>query len=440
MKSKIFILFVLSLFPVVSANTQNYDTVSTFAGTGSVGLGNSTLLSSTFNHPYGICSDSSGAIYVADALNHCIRKMQGGNVTTVAGNGISGDVDANGTSARLNSPTGVYFKNGYLYICDNLNNKIKRMDASGNVITIAGSGAWTHQDGPVSSAAFKEPKSLVVDNNNVVYVADYENHCIRKIANGQVTTIAGAGGVSGDQTGLAANARFYRPRDLCIDAQGNIYIVDLMNNKVKVLTTGGNVNLVAGSGSQGGNDGVGANASFDRPVGIDWFPTGELCVLDAVSAKIRMVTVGGVVTTIAGTGSSGYTNGPSLNATFNLPQDICFDPTGNLYVGDDNNNVIRILQGAFTNPKGFTEYTVHQLSVFPNPSTSSIIIQNPTTQNEKLNFVQIFTLDGKVAKTISITSQEPEIRIDISDLAAGSYILHAVSDVHRVYTAKIIRE
>lgn len=342
-----FIFGLLSGIIFLPAFSQTYTSVATFAGSGSPGLLDGPLATAMFNHPYGVCSDSTGAIYVADCFNNCIRKIQNGNVTTVAGNGSAGDVDAQGVNARLNNPTGVYFKNGYLYISDNLNNKIKRMDAAGNVVTIAGSGTWGFANGPALSAAFKEPKSLVVDNNNIVYVADYENHCIRKIANGQVTTYAGTGGVSGDVLGPAASARFYRPRDLCIDATGNIYVVDLMNNKVKVISTSGIVSLVAGSGANGNTNGTGASASFSRPVGIDWYPSGDLCVLSAVSPMIRTVTVPGVATSLAGTGVSGYLDGPVASAKFNLPQDICFDPFGNLYVGDDLNNVIRILTSNF---------------------------------------------------------------------------------------------
>lgn len=340
---KFILALIISLFVSVQATSQVFNAVATFAGTSAAGLLNGPLLSAKFKKPYGICCDSTGAIYVADTYNHCIRKIENGLVTTIAGNGSIGDVDAQGTNARFQYPTGVFFKKGYLYISDNLNNKIKRMDAAGNVVTIAGSGAWSYADGPALSAAFKEPKSIIVDDSGYVYVADYENHCIRKIANGFVSTYAGIGGVSGDVLGPAATAKFYRPRDLCMDSAGNIYVVDLMNNKVKVISNAGIVSLVAGSGVNGNQDGTGIGASFSRPVGIDWFPNGDLCVLSSSSPKVRRVTTSGVATSVAGNGSTGYVNGPVASARFNLPQDICIDPNGNLYISDDQNNVIRIL-------------------------------------------------------------------------------------------------
>lgn len=417
-----------------AVSAQNYMTVSTFAGTSVSGLSDGPLASAQFNHPYGVCSDGQDNIYVADTYNNCIRKIHNGMVSTIAGNGTSGDVDASGTSARFNHPTGVYYKNYYLYICDNLNNKIKRMDTSGNVVTIAGSGLWTYQDGPVNQAAFKEPKSLVVDNNNVVYVADYENHCIRKIANGQVTTYAGVGGTAGDQTGPASSALFYRPRDLCIDAMGNLYVVDLMNNKVKMISTTGTVSLVAGSGAQGNADGTGASATFDRPVAIDWLPSGDLCVLSAVSPMLRCVTTSGVVTTIAGTGTSGYFDGATNSAMFNLPQDICFTSNGDLYVGDDNNNVVRILTNI--NAKGIEERSAGQLNFYPNPATNNIFIDNSAA--DPISSLTIMTVDGKIMKKMEKVADTEQVKLDISDLPKGAYILYAITRKDALLTSRLI--
>ncbi len=341
---KILALSILLMGSIIAASGQTYTTVSTFAGTGTSGLVNGPVATARFNFNYGICSDSAGNIYVADAFNHCIRKISNGVVSTVAGNGFAGDVDGVGSSARFNTPIGVYFKNGYLYICDNSNHKIKRMDMSLNVVTIAGSGSAGYVDGAALSARFYEPKSLVVDNANNVYVADYENHCIRKIANGTVSTYAGIGTSPGDVLGASASARFNRPRDLCIDVAGNLYVADLTNHKVKVISTGGTVSLVAGSGASSSIDGTGAGASFNLPVGIDWGTSGDLFVLDAGTGKVRRLTTAGVVTTVAGSGNTGFINGPVASARFGtVPQDICLDPAGNLYIGDRTNNVIRVL-------------------------------------------------------------------------------------------------
>ncbi len=329
------------LIPLVASS--QFTAVETFAGNGVPALLDGSLLNSEFSWPYGVCHDPiTDAIFVADAQNNCIRKIQDGIVTTVAGMGIPGDLDGLGVNARFQTPTGVYFKNGYLYICDDLNSKIKRMDGSGNVITIAGNGMEGFYDGPAMQAEFFQPKSLVVDNNGVVYVADYENHRIRKIEDGVVSTYAGTGN-AGDGTGPALLADLHRPRDLCLDDAGNLYFVDLMNNKVKVVTTDGMVELVAGSGIAGWADGTGADAQFDIPVAIDWLSPGVLVILDAVNPRLRKVTTTGVVTTIAGSGVAGYVDGPLFESAFALPQDVCVDNEGRIYVGDRDNNVIRVL-------------------------------------------------------------------------------------------------
>lgn len=435
---KCFYAMTLCIFIIPMGYAQTYTNVATYAGTSVAGLYDGPIASAKFSHPYGVCSDSLDNIYVADCFNNCIRKIQNGIVTTIAGNGTAGDVDAQGINARLNHPTGVFFKNGYLYICDNLNNKIKRMDGAGNVVTIAGSGAWTFQNGPALQAAFKEPKSIAVDDNNIVYVADYENHCIRKIDNGQVTTYAGLGGVSGDVTGNSGSARFQRPRDICIDAAGNLYVVDLMNNKVKVITTGGVVNLLAGSGVEGNADGTGANASFDRPVGIDWMPSGDLCVLSSVGPMIRRVSLAGVVTTIAGTGGTGYVDGATGISMFSLPQDICFNSNGDLFVGDDNNNVIRILTNY--NPKGIHEINpVGQLSVFPNPSSDLVTIYNPSNESHIIS-VTVFNVQGKLIKQFNVEPMEENITLNVSDLPPATYILYALTSDNKQLSSRLILE
>ncbi len=435
---KTFTLSLILLSGFYLSVSSQITNVITYAGTGVAGHFDASLSNSQFRQPYGLCSDSAGNIYVADTYNHCIRKISGGMVTTIVGNGTAGDVEANGTNARFNYPTGVFFKNGILYICDNLNNKIKKMDAAGNVTTIAGSGAWSYQDGPAAQASFKEPKSITVDNAGVVYVADYENHCVRKIANGQVTTYAGAGNVSGDVLGASTSARFYRPRDLVLDAAGNLYVTDLMNNKIKVITTGGIVNLVAGSGAQGSTDGIGIGASFNRPCGIDIRQNGDLIVMDAVGPKVRIVTAAGVVTTLAGTGSPGYLDGPVMTAAFNLPQDICYDMQGNLYVSDDLNNVIRKLVNL--NPKGIEEIeTSMSLQVYPNPATDQITISQPEGNENLFETISVFDLQGKLCKTAAGEKDENQIIISIADLPAGEYMIVAEGRNIRA-TGKVIKQ
>ncbi|MBK6776061.1 MAG: hypothetical protein IPG74_09555 [Flavobacteriales bacterium] len=228
---------------------------------------------------------------------------------------------------------------------------------------------------------FHQPKSLTVDSAGVIYVADYENHRIRKSGEGGVVTTVAGDGNAGDGIGPTFNASFNVQRDPCLDDAGNLYFVDLMNHRIKVLTTAGDVELVAGSGTQGNADGIGALAEFQYSGGIDWESPGTLMVLDAVDPLLRRVTTAGVVTTVAGSGGTGYVDGNSTLAEFDLPQDICFNNYGELFVGDRNNNAIRILYPHGEKPMTVDEpapagqeVSVEVLAVHPNPTSSHTTI------------------------------------------------------------------
>lgn len=354
-----------------------YDSVVTWAGNGTSGLFDAMQQDAQFSYPYGICTGGSpNVIYIADGGNNAVRRMANGSVITVVGNGVPGDLDGMGTAARLNQPTGVYYKNGYLYICDNLNHRIKRMDSTGAVVTIAGSGAAGFSDGPALAAQFNEPKSLVVDDAGDVYVADYENHSIRKISNGWVSTVAGTG-IAGDGIGAASTAQLFRPRDLCLDADGVLYFVDLGNHKVKYLTPSDSVFLLAGSGIPGAIDGQGAAAAFSTPVAIDWVAPDRMLVLDAVNPRFRQVDLSGHVITVAGSGNVGYVDGPAGASAFDLPQDICIDGEGRVLVGDFNNHVIRAVIPNRLSTDLPDRSATTSLILHPNPANSTATVSWP---------------------------------------------------------------
>ncbi len=441
---------VVALVCPSASGQLSYPTTDTYAGSSSPGLLDGAYATAHFSGPYGVCFDPvEGAIYVADGFNHCIRKLMNGQVTTIAGNGSPGDVDGVGQNAQFNTPTGVFFKNGFLYICDDFNNKIKRMDSLFNVETIAGNGGSGFADGPALAAMFHQPKSLAVDSAGVVYVADYENHRIRKIEAGTVTTVAGDGN-AGDGLGPALSASLYRPRDLCLDDLGNVYFVDLMNHRIKVLTTAGDVELVAGSGTQGNADGIGALAEFSIPVAIDWEAPGTLMVLDAVNPLLRRVTTAGVVTTVAGSGGTGYVDGNSVSAEFDLPQDICFNSYGELFVGDRNNNAIRILYPHGEKPLSTTEQpaanapelVAANLPVQPNP-TQDVVLINLSHIPDPLTGLLVY--DEKGALVLRMEQGDlagfgrGAATIDATGWPAGQYAV-LVSTRSRLYRSVFIKE
>lgn len=397
--------------------------VYTWAGSTSPGLVDGPLLESRFQAPYGLCYDPTDSVfYVADTYNHAIRRIEDGIVTTVAGNGDIGDEDGQGAAARFNHPTGVAFKSGWLYICDNLNNKIKRMDASGNVTTVAGSGDWGYQDGPSDQAAFKEPKGIAVDDDGNVFVADYENHRIRRISNGEVSTVAG-NGIAGDGSGPALSCPLHRPRDLCLATDGTIYFSDLMNHRIKKVTPDGEVVVVAGSGQAGWADGTTESAQLNSPVGVDWLGPTELIVMDSMEPRFRKVGVTGVVTTLAGSGGTGYLDGPAYSAMFDLPQDVCRGANGDLYIVDRTNNCIRIMYKSGNEPRSIAESAERMAAPWPVPTHDRLTIALPSGIGP-WNALLIVAADGSVVPGFGypLMGNGPDrITLDLSGLQPGAF-------------------
>jgi sugar lactone lactonase YvrE len=424
------------VFGFLSLKSQTYNTVSTFAGTGAIGIVDGPVGTAEFQGAYNLCLDpATGTLYVADTHNNAIRRIRNGMVTTLAGNGVQGDVDAQGPNARFFVPSGICFVNGYVYITDNGNNKIKRIDTLGNSITIAGTGIAGYVDGSVVTAKFWNPTSIVSDNAGGFYIADYANHCIRQMSNGMITTFAGVGTVSGDQLGPVSTALFYRPSSICLDGQGKMYVADLLNNKVKVIS-GGTVSLLAGSGSPSFANGTGAAASFNHPGGVIMDLWGNVIVNDGSNNMIRRITPAGVATTIAGTLIAGLVNGPAASAEFNSPADECIGLSGEIYVGDNMNNVIRKI---FVGDDGINEFSsLVELSIFPNPSSDNVTVINPA--NDHLSEIQILSVDGKLVKDMSVVNSLAEIKIDVADLPQGTYFISAISASEKKYAGKFIRE
>ncbi|SVB99016.1 uncharacterized protein METZ01_LOCUS251870, partial [marine metagenome] len=283
-------------------------------------------------------------LYVADSTNDKIRKIviSTGVVTNFAGSGSGGSTDATGTAAKFDYPSGITTDGTNLYVVDHFNHTIRKIVIStGVVTTLAGSaGSTGSTDATGTVARFKKPRGITIDGTNL-YVADGDNHKIRKIntSTGVVTTLAGSGSSgSTDATGTAA--KFNTPRGITTDGT-NLYVVDSNNHKIrKIAISTGAVTTLAGSGSQGSADGTGTAATFKNPRGITTDGT-NLYVADASNHKIRKIAIStGVVTTLAGSTSYGSTDATGIAARFNSPFGITTDGT-NLYVTEHGNDKIR---------------------------------------------------------------------------------------------------
>ena len=309
--------------------------------------------------PSNVVVDASGNLYIADSDNNRIRKVDtNGIITTVAGNGqwaYSGDGGpATGASVSVN---GVALDaSGNLYIADDGNNRIRKVDTNGIITTIAGNGVRGYEGdgGPATEAKLYRPLSVAVDASGNLYIADDGNNCIRKVdTNGIITTIAGNGieGYGGDD-GPAILAQLRYPSGVTTDAFGNLYIADQGNHRIRLVKdifipkdTFDIIITVAGNGIQGysGDGGPATEAQVNDPSGVAVDASNNLYIADYFNNRIRKVDTNGIITTVAGNGTEGYggDSGLATKAELNNPSGVAIDVLGNLYIADKYNNRIR---------------------------------------------------------------------------------------------------
>ena len=326
-------------------------TVSTFAGSYSSGYKNGPAKTAKFNEPQDIAVDKAGNVYVADTNNHCIRKIDTtGVVSTFVGTTLLGYKDASGTGARFNAPTSIVINSkGLLFVLDSGNRRVRSIDpTTRQVKTYAGSGSSHVVQGPIKKAAFGYYlRGLVIDPQDNLYVfgGALNGQHIQKIdtKSGVVSLYTGAPS-RGYKDGPIQTALFNTPSSIAIDKNGDMYITDTQNNRIRKLDTKGQVTTVAGNGASFCVDNTFLKSSFTRPNYVAIGPNGNLFIADTVCNKIRKVDFNTLeVTTFAGTGKAGNKNGPKNQAEFKEPKGLLFDSKGNLYVADTGNHMIRLI-------------------------------------------------------------------------------------------------
>jgi sugar lactone lactonase YvrE len=282
-------------------------------------------------------------------------------VTTLAGNGREGFIDGTATNATFNTPRDVAVDAaGNVYVADGGSNRIRKITPGGMVTTLAGSGSWVFSDGTGSGASFSQPHGVAVDAIGNVFVADTGNHRIRKVTpQGVVTTLAGS--TMGFADGIGSNAKFNFPTGVDVDATGNIFVADSSNNRIRIVTPEGVVRTLAGSGAAAFADGTGAGASFNNPQNVAVDAGGNVFVADMFNHRIRRISPGGVVSTLAGDGYRNPINGLGrwqdgigMGASFSAPCGVVVDANNNIIVGDSMNTRIRMVtpQGIVTTLAG----------------------------------------------------------------------------------------
>jgi sugar lactone lactonase YvrE len=313
--------------------------VSTIGGNGNQGFLDGVDSNAEFYALSGLTIDKQDNIFVADGNR--IRKISPqGDVHTLAGTGIPGFVDG-GTNAEFNYAVDVALDpDGNVYVTDWWNNRIRKITTTGLVSTFAGNGHWGFADG-TTNAEFFNPAGITSDASGNLFVADLNNNRIRKIStSGMVSTMAGSGN-PGYLNGNGITAQFNQPNAVAVDLDGNLYVADLMNNCIRKISLGGIVSTLAGSGIQGFADGPANTAQFNGPESVAADSQGNIYVADTGNERIRKISTAGIVSTLAGNGKSGYMNGGLLEASFNAPTAVALDAKGNVYVTDYQNYRIR---------------------------------------------------------------------------------------------------
>ena len=324
--------------------------LTTFAGTGDWGDGGDggPASQANLNDPSGVEVDAAGNVYIAEEFGHRVRRVDAtGRITTFAGTGDPGYGGDGGPAfdARISYPVGVAVDSvGNVFVADTGNSRIRRVDAEGLVATFAGTRdqGYGGDGGPASDAQLMDPANVAVDAAGNVYVADRRDNRVRKIdTSGMITTVAGTGdpGNAGDG-GPASQARFRRPEGVAVDSSGAVYVADRDNNRIRKIDASGTITAFAGTGDRG-NDGDGGPASqaqFRSPEGVALDSLGNVYVADRDNHVVRKIDPSGVISTMAGTGEWGYYGASRLvsEAQFQFPTGAALDPSGNLLFGDSD--------------------------------------------------------------------------------------------------------
>ena len=330
--------------------------INTIAGNGTAGYSGDSgpATSAELNGPYGLAIGNGGNLYIADPANNRIRQVALGTgvISTFAGKGTAGYSGDNGpaTNAELQLPVGVATdSSGNVYIADEGNNVIRKVNPSGTITTIAGNNTegYSGDNGLATSASLYAPSGVTVDSAGNLFIADAGNNRVRKVATttGIITTIAGTGtaGYSGDNA-AAVSATLNKPSAVVESAAGNLYVLDTGNNVVRLVSSG-TITTIAGNGTAGytGDNGPATSATLHAPYGMSLDSSGNLYIADSGNNAVRMVSTAGIISTIAGNGTAGYSgdNGAAVSATLNNPHGITIDSQDDVYISDQSNNRAR---------------------------------------------------------------------------------------------------
>jgi sugar lactone lactonase YvrE len=340
-------------------------TIFTVAGVGTEGFSGDGGHASKaqLDQPSGVAVDNKGNLYIVDDYNERVRKVSAtGIISTLAGNGITGDSGDGGLAKyaefQFGSGGGVATDSkGDVFIACPTKSRVREVLPNGHIRDFAGSfdnQGNSGDGGPATRAALNYPFAVAVDKKGDVFICDSGNNDVREVTpDGIIHTVAGNGqqGFSGDG-GLASHAELNQPSDIAVDPRGNLYILDSGNNRVREVLTSGKIRTIAGNGQMGfsGDGGVATRArlNFAMEGGLAVDARGDVFIADSGNNRIREVTHFGRIKTIAGTGAAGYSgdDGSPLHAQLNNPTGVVLDSRGDLFIADTFNSRVREIPGA----------------------------------------------------------------------------------------------
>jgi gliding motility-associated-like protein len=396
------ILFFIALLLTTTITAQS---IITIAGNGNPGYSGDggAATAAELKGPGGIVIDPSGNLIFADLNNNVIRKISAlGIITTIAGTGAVGYSGDGGpaTAAKLSAPTGLVIdQEGNIFFSDQLNDVIRKISTDGMITTVAGINkpGYSGDGGPATAARLYIPLGMAIDKTGNIYFADTHNQVIRKIdKRGIITTVAGNGtyGYSGDG-GAAINATLRLPVGVDVDAAGNLYIADSENNVIRKVNASGVITTIAGNGTlgYGGDGGPAVAATLNTPVWLRLDDHGNLFVPDLLNHVIRKIDPSGLITTVAGSGISGYSGdgGDPLKARLNNPTAVACDNTGVFYISDAGNNVVRKV-----NPcKEITSFPVTIVASSGDICANDSVFFSASVASPALNGSYVWTINGQ---------------------------------------------
>ena len=434
MKQRIY--FTITVVCLAATFCANAQTITTVVGTGAMGHsgdGGAATAAELF-YPSGIAVDGSGNLYVSD-VNPYVRKIDlTGTISNFAGNGTFGYTGDGGlaTAAEVGANKLATDNSGNVYIANA--NSVRKISTAGIITTIAGSStaAFSGDGGPATAAMLNGVFGIAVDASGNVFVGDVNNFRVRKISTaGIISTYVGNGtsGNSGDG-GMATDAQIQDPTGLAIDASGNLYIADNTSNVIRKVTPSGTISTIIGNGTAGysGDGGAATIATLDHAASVAIDASGNLYIADLNNNVIRKVTAAGIISTYAGNGTSGFSGdgGIATAGELSQPSGVALDGSGNLYIADNQNSRVRKVTAAST---GIIQTNDKQnvISISPNPSNGlfrlEVGFQEGITENAQIDIINAL---GQIAYRTEAAIAKGRINSDIllpTTISKGIFVL-----------------